>query len=137
MDKHLQHPKRQRLGALALALAVSGCTTVGPDYQRPTVALPAQFPEAAPPASAAAVAPNWWMLYGEGELTRLVEQALAANADVAQAVARVEQAEGQLREAGGAPVPTVNAGANAGRYEVGASVPGNTAGRTVVRNDLK
>jgi multidrug efflux system outer membrane protein len=34
-------------------------------------------------------------------------------------------------------VPTVNAGANAGRSELGASVPANTSGRTVKGNDLK
>ena len=131
------------LGTLAIALTAAGCTTVGPDYQRPALTLPAQFPDAAPgtgntaTTATTAIAPDWWTLYGDPELTRLVEQALAANADIAQAAARVEQAEGQLREAGGALVPTVNAGANAGRSEVGALVPANTAGRTIRGNDFQ
>lgn len=128
--------------ALALALLVAGCTTVGPDYQRPAVTLPAQYPAAVPAPKGLAtptvlIAADWWQLYAESELTRLVEQALAANADIAQAVARVQQAQGQLREADGALVPTVNAGANASRAELGASVPSNTSGRTVKGNDLK
>ncbi len=127
--------------ALAATLATTGCTTVGPDYSRPALTLPAQFPDSAPASASASagttIASDWWTLYRESELTRLVEQALAANADIAQAVARVEQAQGQLREAGGALVPTVNAGANAGRAQIGASVPSNGSGRTLTGNDLK
>ena len=120
-----------------MALAAAGCTTVGPDYARPAVSLPTQFGDTAPATSVAAMDANWWTLYGESELTGLVEKALAANTDIAQAVARVEQAQGQLREAGGALVPTVNAGANAGRAQIGASVPSNPSGRTLTSNDLK
>ena len=112
---------------------------------RPSATTAAKDAAAASPANAtstanaasATIAPDWWTLYGDAELTRLVEQALAANADIAQAVARVEQAQGQLREASGALVPTVNAGGNAARNEIGASVPTNTAGRTITYNDLK
>jgi multidrug efflux system outer membrane protein len=128
--------KHLHLGSIALALLAAGCTTVGPDYQRPTITLPAQFPGAAS-APAAAIAADWWTLYGSPELNALVEQALSVNSDIAQAVARVQQAEGQLREADGALVPTVNAGGNAGRSELGASVPSNPYGRTLTGNDLK
>ena len=130
---------KRALTVLAAALIAAGCTTVGPDYQRPATALPTQYPGAVKGLETPAVliAADWWTLYGEAELTRLVEQALATNADIAQAVARVEQAQGQLREADGALVPTVNAGANASRAELGASVPSNTSGRTVKGNDLR
>lgn len=134
-----------RISVLMATLVAAGCTTVGPDYQRSAVTLPAQYPSspgAGPTPKGVAtpavlIAADWWTLYGEAELTRLVEQALAANADIAQAVARVEQAQGQVREADGALVPTVNAGASASRTELGASVPGNTSGRSVKGNDLK
>jgi outer membrane protein, multidrug efflux system len=131
--------KQHLLTTLAVAMLSAGCTTVGPDYQRPAVTLPAQYPGAVKGLATPAVliAADWWTLYGDAELNRLVEQALAANSDIAQAVARVEQAQGQLREADGALVPTVTGGANAGRSELGASVPGNTTGRTVRGNDLK
>ncbi len=130
---------KHRLIPVVMALIAAGCTTVGPDYQRPATPLPAQYPGAKPgPATPAVlIAADWWTLYGEAELTRLVEQALTANADIAQAVARVEQAQGQLREADGALVPTVNAGGNTGRSEIGASVPTNALGRTLKYNDFK
>ena len=137
MNTQLSTSKLRRLLALTIAVLATSCTTVGTDYQRPVIALPAQFPHGEPAATGAVMAPDWWALYAESELTRLIEQALSANADIAQAVARVEQAQGQLREAGGASVPTVNAGANAGRSEIGTSVPTNSSGRAVSGNDLK
>lgn len=141
MNKTTNLTLTARASALALALLAAGCTTLGPDYQRPATTLPAQFPAAvttAATASAAAPLPaDWWTLYGSAELTRLVEQALTANTDIAQAVARVQQADGVLREADGALVPTVNANSSAGRSELGASVPSNPSGRTVKGNDFK
>jgi multidrug efflux system outer membrane protein len=46
-----------------------------------------------------AIAADWWVLFGDARLNALVERALLANADVAQAVARVEQTSGALGEA--------------------------------------
>ena len=120
---------------IAVAATLAGCAAVGPDYTRPAIVLPAQYPQAQD--SSAQLTANWWTQFNEPELTRLIDKALAANADIAQAVARVEFADAQLREAGGALVPTVNAGGSAGRSELGASVPSNTSGRTVTGNDFK
>jgi multidrug efflux system outer membrane protein len=117
------------------ALGLAGCAAVGPDYQRPAVSLPAAFPQAGEPQGA--VAADWWRAYGDAELTRLVDKALAANADIAQAVSRVEFADSQLREAGGALVPTVTLGTSGGRSGTGRGVPANTSGRNVVGNDLR
>jgi multidrug efflux system outer membrane protein len=125
-----------RLVACLVAVAAAGCTTLGPEHQRPAVALPAAFPGAAAEA-APAVAADWWTLFGSAELTRLVERAMAANADVAQAVARVELAEAQRREAGGARQPSLAAGASATRAQVGADAPANAARRTVTGNDFR
>jgi multidrug efflux system outer membrane protein len=122
------------------ALGLAGCASVGPDYQRPVVSLPAAFPHAGEVGAGeghGAVAPDWWRAYGDAELTRLVDKALAANADIAQAVSRVEFADAQLREAGGALVPTVTLGTNGGRSGTGRGVPANTSGRNVVGNDLR
>jgi multidrug efflux system outer membrane protein len=126
------------MGALCL-LTLAGCAAVGPDYQRPPVTMPSAFPAGGEgqAAAAGAVAPDWWKAYGDAELTRLVEKALAANADIAQAVSRVEFADAQLREAGGALVPTVTLGTNGGRSGTGRLVPSNTSGRTVVGNDVR
>jgi len=87
-------------------LALAACTTVGPDYERPKVDLPAQYPVAGAPQSET-LAAQWWQLYGDATLDGLVESALKNNADVRLAVARVQEAEGALREAGAAFYPDV------------------------------
>ena len=44
-------------------IVLCGCT-LGPDYKRPQLELPAQYPEPAP-AEAQALAPQWWRLYSD------------------------------------------------------------------------
>jgi multidrug efflux system outer membrane protein len=93
--------------AALLAAALAGCAAVGPDHRRPEVALPAAFPGAAP-EPAAAVQPRWWTLYGDPTLTRLVDDALARNADVRAAAARVDETEAVLAQARAAMFPQVD-----------------------------
>src|SRR5437764_8299315 len=65
-------------------------------------------------ASEAAVPPlDWWRGFRSAELTDLMEQALAANFDIAAAVARIVQADAQARIAGAALLPSINATASA------------------------
>ena len=63
----------------------------------------------------ATISPRWWTLFGDAELDRLVDAALASNSDIAQAVARVELADAQQREVGAALLPGVDLGGSAGR----------------------
>lgn len=105
----------QRWGASVLALLLGGCM-VGPDYERPATPLPAAFPPTTTDAVAVAVnsAPlraDWWMLYNDPLLNQLVTATLADNQDVAFAVARVEEAEANLKEANAALFPEINLGA--------------------------
>lgn len=103
---------------VAAAALLAGCA-VGPDYQRPALPLPAQYPDAADAGSAPAEVPaQWWTLYGQPELDRLVAQALERNRDIEQAVARVEQADALARQAGAALLPRVDLNASAGRARV-------------------
>jgi outer membrane protein, multidrug efflux system len=84
---------------LVAALALSGCM-VGPDYKRPEQALPASFGEAEPAGQKLPAVPvEWWTLYNDPVLNELVASGLERNADVRQAVARVDEAEAALREA--------------------------------------
>lgn len=98
--------------ALLTAL-LAGCA-VGPDYRRPDTALPQSFAEAPAAANAEAAPPaaiqqDWWTLFGDATLNELVQKALVYNTDLQAAVARVEEAQGLLREAGAAQWPQVNA----------------------------
>ena len=138
MRRRLAIPTRRALGA-ALPLLLAACAAVGPDYRRPAVALPTGYAAGAP-AAAEADAPlpsNWWTLYGDAQLTRLVEAALAHNADVAQAVARVEQADALLRQVGAAMLPELDAAANGSRSRSSGRALGSSNARGAVGNDLR
>jgi multidrug efflux system outer membrane protein len=102
---------------LFLVLLASGCTTVGPDYKRPAVELPAEYPAPAPEA-AAPVAPDWWKLYGDATLDELVATSRKSNVDVRLAAARVREAEALLRETSVAYFPDVIGGYSATRNRV-------------------
>ena len=80
---------------LACALLLAGCA-VGPDYERPAMHLPAAYPER--DAGAAALRSDWWKLYNDPELDELVAAALERNADIRLAVARIEEADANLRD---------------------------------------
>ena len=89
-----------------ILLFLAGCTTVGPDYKRPAIELPAQYP-ASSVKEEAALPVEWWKLYSDPTLDELVASAREKNADVRLAAARVREAEAVLREAGAAFYPYV------------------------------
>ena len=106
---------RKSLGRHALALAsaglVAGCA-VGPDFQAP--ALPDtgnRFARAEPagPAGRELAVPDaaFWRQFQDPQLTQLVEQALGANQDLRQALARLDGAQALLRESRFDQIPTV------------------------------
>jgi multidrug efflux system outer membrane protein len=97
---------------------IAGCTTVGPDYKRPSIELPAQFPDTASQKEAEPIAARWWSLYADATLDDLVESARRNNADMRLAAARVGEAEAVLREAGAAFLPEVTGGYSAARSHV-------------------
>ncbi|MBK1685918.1 efflux transporter outer membrane subunit [Rubrivivax gelatinosus] len=88
-----------RFAPLVLCASVTAGCAVGPDYQRPEAPLPSHYMgQAAAPtteASAGALA-TWWQAFNDPLLTRLIDQALAQNLDLAQAAARVSQARAGL-----------------------------------------
>jgi multidrug efflux system outer membrane protein len=106
---------------------------VGPDYQRPDVQLPAQYPPDATALATAgapeAVSPQWWRLFNDSELSALVDEAQKHNTDIQQAVARVEQAEALTRQARAAQYPSVDLAGQAGRGRESEllGLPGGTA----------
>ena len=76
----------------AAAAVLAGCAAVGPDYKRPDIQLPPQYPpDAAALATAGApeaVSPQWWTLFNDAELNALVDEAQKHNTDILQAVGR-------------------------------------------------
>ncbi len=107
-------------GIAPLVLLLGGCN-LGPDYQRPEVEMPVEF--RATPATEAAAWPSedWWRGFKSHELNSLIEQARVQNFDIAAAIARVRQADAQVRIAGAPLLPTVSASGNASWQQVGAT----------------
>ena len=102
------------LAATLLIWSVTACT-VGPDYKRPQIELPTAWPVSAPDANVSA---RWWTLYADAELNLLVEEALAHNTNLRVAAARVDEARAGLTIARADGLPSVTAGAGAGRNRI-------------------
>ncbi|MDQ2964069.1 MAG: efflux transporter outer membrane subunit [Pseudomonadota bacterium] len=129
-------PRRLGIGVAALALA--GCM-VGPEYERPIVPLPRAFTGTdATTAVADSVPPEWWRLFGDPTLDALVAIARTNNTDIRQAVARIEEADANLRAVNAALFPQINLGATANRTAFSSAVASPPqAGTPSVRNDLR
>lgn len=104
--------RRSALSLLALALAACA----GPRAPLPPQAA-LQTPAAwrNPPAAAAALDAAWWQSFGDPELSRTVESALANNTDLALAAARVQEARAQYRLAQAQRLPNLSGVAGGGR----------------------
>lgn len=108
--------RRQRavglgIGAAAL-LVLAGCD-LGPDYHRPSLEIPPAYRASAATAAAAWPSPDWWRGFGSPDLNSLIAQAQSANFDLLAAIARVQQADAQVRIAGAPLLPSLNASASA------------------------
>lgn len=101
------------------ALFISGCQSIWPDYLRPKVEVPTQYAVSNEQnASEIQVTDHWWTLYQDQELNSLIEKALQNNKDIKVAVARVEEADALMREAGSYLLPQINLDAGARRSRV-------------------
>lgn len=79
-----------KLTILSLAITMTGCFVVGPDYEKPQIEAPRQWRFAAEDARDTANLP-WWQQLQDPVLNTLVEQALQNNLDLKIAIANVEQ----------------------------------------------
>lgn len=116
--------------AALIAFALSGCA-VGPNFREPAAPAVERYTPAALPASTASAATpggdaqrflegrevprRWWTTFGNEELDRRVETALAHSPTIASAQAALRQAEENARAAGGSLFPSLDASAGATR----------------------
>jgi len=89
---------------------LSGCT-VGPNYRRPEVIMPADWRNA-PEQRDSLGDLGWWDIFQDPALHELLSTAVVANRNVQVAVARVLESRAQLGVARAAQFPQVNAGAS-------------------------
>lgn len=111
---------RNILTPIALASLLAACA-VGPEYQRPSVDMPAAFKEASMSPEAAQhwkeAQPSdamdrgqWWAIFNDAALDALEAQAMTANQDLKAAAARVKQARAVQRGARSEWLPRLDAG---------------------------
>ena len=99
------------LAAVAILIGSQLSCTVGPNYQPPEAAVPANFSNP-PPAStrpttrslteSSEIQPigQWWMTLQDTELDKLIDRAVAGNIDLQVAASRVRHSRAALRETG-------------------------------------
>jgi multidrug efflux system outer membrane protein len=122
-------------GILLPVVFIAACATVGPDYERPDIALPGAYPTPAPEVPAAPLASQWWTLYQDPVLDDLIAAARQSNADVRLAAARVLEGEAQLREARAAFFPEATGSYAATRSRVSTRIiPAPQAGVPIERS---
>lgn len=97
---------------LVASLALGGCASLAPAYERPAAPVSAQWP--VPQATAAesrATDLGWREFFTDPRLQALIEQALANNRDLRVAVLNVQRAQAQYGVQRADLLPSVNAGA--------------------------
>ena len=117
---------------LAGVFLVAGCDLFNP-YEQPQTETPPAFTEQ-PPTNLMAAGwpdPHWWENFHSDTLTQLETQAAQHNFDIAAAVARVHQADAQVRVSGAALLPSLEADAGASRDYAHSGSTGTGTGATV------
>jgi multidrug efflux system outer membrane protein len=103
---------------LSLTLLATSACSFGPKYQRPNVAVPAVFraTDATPVAQPESLGDaQWWSVFQDEELQKLIREALQNNFDVQIAASRVAQAQAQLGVTRADQFPTISGTGSAGR----------------------
>jgi NodT family efflux transporter outer membrane factor (OMF) lipoprotein len=104
-----------------LAFSLATCA-VGPDYSRPAAPVPTKFKELKALSGWKLAAPSdafnrgeWWAVYHDRGLDRLMRQVEVSNQTVAQQAAAYENARALIRQAQAGLFPTVSANYSATR----------------------
>ena len=102
---------------VAAVAALPGCKFVGVDYAAPELATPDAWQQQLQSDSNAArrELDSWWKQFNDPVLNGLVDQAIAANRDLAVAYERVVQARAARRSARSGLLPSVDGGASFSR----------------------
>jgi NodT family efflux transporter outer membrane factor (OMF) lipoprotein len=106
---------RRSASLLALAAALGGCATVGPDFSRPAATVTPGYAaagESGPNGQqiklGQAVAARWWDYFGSAELDQVMRLAVENNPSLAAADATLAAAQAQIRATRAEAAPQVN-----------------------------
>lgn len=95
-----------------LAVLLAGCTTLGIDYSQPQLNLASSYSQSAGEGPVVAPEAAWWVSLGDKTLNGLIDEGLAQNLTVAQALELVTAARASARVSGVSYDPSVNAAAS-------------------------
>ena len=109
--------------ATGLALLTALGCKLGPDYERPSVIVPADWRWKAAEPTDNVPRGEWWTIFQDPTLNALEEQASTANFDLQAAIARVNRARAIARFRGGELMPTVEGNPTWVRYRTSGTRP--------------
>ncbi|MGD9363176.1 MAG: TolC family protein, partial [Desulfobacterales bacterium] len=100
------------LGMIAVMIVFSGCAMVGPDYVKPTAQEPTQWLESSDPkiASKEVDFSDWWTVFNDPVINKLVEAAYQQNLTLQIAGLRIYEARAELGIAFGFQYPQTQQG---------------------------
>jgi multidrug efflux system outer membrane protein len=99
------------IAAVILTASFTAGCSLTPDYFRPELPVPPTY-TARSATSEPAIDPEWWRLFRNRTLTRLITEANVDNTDIAAAIARVRQARANFRIARSALFPQIDSTGN-------------------------
>ena len=115
-----------------LAFSLATCA-VGPDYSRPAAPVPTKFKELKALSGWKIATPSdaldrgdWWAVYHDRRLDRLMRQVEVSNQTIAEQAAAYENARALLRQAQAGLFPTVTGDYSVTRTGTGANVAGSS-----------
>lgn len=150
MNQELKNMKNHRLlktaSPLLAALILSACAA--PELRTPQIEVPTAYKETAEPSLNAAEAARWkpaqpaeaqargewWKAFNDSALNQLIDEATAANANLAAAAARMKQARALAGVAEADRIPSVDAGLGPQRVRASALSLGLPQGADVSPN---
>ena len=122
----------RRLLFLGCALALAGCASMAPPYERPAPPLPGQFADNSLRSDTSAYALDWRTYFADPALQQLITQALAHNHDLRLAVLRVQEAQASYGVQRSASLPTLGLSTDASRSRTPAAL--SLSGHAVTAN---
>ena len=103
------------LGALFLgSVVLTGCT-VGPDYETPAGPVPSAYKNGSSKAEGSACREDWWKIFKDSQLNKLVDAAHGQNRSLRASYQRVQQAHSTIRVTRADLFPQIGTGAEFNR----------------------
>src|ERR1700730_8359258 len=116
--------------SVGIALLLAG-GSLGPAYRSPDLEIPAAFRATSVTAAQAWPRVDWWHGFGSSELDALIAQAETGSFDIQAAIARVTQADAQVRISGSPLLPTMTgSGSWSWQYSGGGSFSSSSSSRS-------